>query len=333
MAAARLRPADLRRDNAALCALARRCPLGGRLSFYHQRDDFRERGRLQPHVETLVAEEAGAVVGCGSLARKPLWLSGAPQPTAYVFDLMVDPPHRGRGIARRLLRALTASCPDARLVYAHILEDNIASRRLFEGEGFRVHPRRLLFHAVVPRIEGRASPTATGPDVIEPEVAAGIDRYLRRRYDMVDATAGHDGLFRAAVPDGRTWAALRRHGPKVAVRSPWYVRALARLAPGLPRLGQPVFTWSLHHLGAEGRHAGAALDRLLRAAAWATSRRRVDLLLVPLFDDDPLNANLRRYLLPRWGLTAGTTRLYVRGDSADALLGAARPLLLSGRDG
>ena len=108
-----LRPADPERDNAALCGLARRCPLGGSLSFYHERDDFRERGRLQPDVEVIVAEEAGVVVGCGSVARKPLWLGGTLQPTAYVFDLMVDPPRRGRGIARRLLRALVGACPGA----------------------------------------------------------------------------------------------------------------------------------------------------------------------------------------------------------------------------
>jgi ribosomal protein S18 acetylase RimI-like enzyme len=328
-----LRPADLRRDNAALCALGRRCPLGGRLSFYHQRDDFRERGRLQPDVEVLLAEEAGAVVGTGSVARKPLWLGGAPHPTAYVFDLMVDPLRRGHGIARRLLRALIAACPGARLVYAHVLEDNVPSRRLFEGEGFRPHPRRLFFHAILPGAEGRASAAVTGPDPIGPEVAADIDQYLRRRYEFVDATGGHDGLFRYEAPDGRAWAALRRHGPRVVVRSPWHLGALARLISWIPRPGRPVFTGSLHHLGAEGRHRGAALDRLLRAAAWAAARQRIDLLLVPLFDGDPRNASLRRYLMPRWALSAGTTRLYVRGDLADALLAAPQPLLLSGRDG
>lgn len=319
-----LRPADRRRDNAALCALARRCPLGSRLSFYHERDDFWERGRLQPDVEVIVAEETGAVVGCGAVARKPMWLGGALQPTAYVFDLMVDPPRRGRGIARRLLRALTD--PGARLVYAHVLDDNRPSRRLFESEGFRAHPRRLLFHALLPSLEGRPSARVAGPVPVDAAVAADIDRRLRERYDFLDATAGHDGLFRLESADGRAWAALRRHGPKVCARVPWYARPLVRP-------GRPVFTWSLHHLGAEGRYPGAALDRLLRAAAWAAARQRIDLLLVPLFEEDPHNAVLRRYLLPRWGPSAGTTRLYVAGPAADGLLNDRRPLLLSGRDG
>jgi ribosomal protein S18 acetylase RimI-like enzyme len=319
-----LRAADPRHDNAALCALARRCPLGGRLPFYHQRDDFWERGRLQPGVAVIVAEESGAVVGCGAVARKPMWIGGSLQPTAYVFDLMVDPLRRGRGIARRLLRALAD--PGAPLVYAHVLDDNRPSRRLFESEGFRAHRRRLLFHPLLPRLEGRASARVAGPMSIDAAVAADIDRRLRDRYDFLDATAAHDGLFHLESADGGAWAALRRHGPKVCVRVPWYARAVARP-------GRPVFTWSLHHLGAEGRWPGGALDRVLRAAASAAAGQGIDLLLVPLFEDDPLNAVLRRYLLPRWGPSAGTTRLYVAGPAATALLNARRPLLLSGRDG
>jgi GNAT superfamily N-acetyltransferase len=328
-----LRTAEFPGDNAALCALARRCPLGGSLSFYHDRDDFRERGRLQPETAVMVAEEAGAVVGCACVARKALWLGGTPQPTAYVFDLMVDPLRRGRGIARRLLRALLDASSGTRLTYAHILDDNRASRRLFKSEGFRAHPRRILFPVILPRVEGRASGAVAGPEPIDPATAADIDRDLRRRYELVDSTAGHDGLFRLDDADGCAWAALRRHGPKVVVRAPWLVRAVARLMPLIPRPGRPVFTWSLHHLGAEGRCPGAALDRLLRAAAGAAVRQRIDLVLVPLFENDPLTATLRRFLLPRWRLSAGTTRLYVRGESAGAVLGADRPLLFSGRDG
>ncbi len=333
MPAPQLRRADFGRDNAALCDLARRCPLGGGFSFYHRRDDFRERGRLQPDVETLVAEEAGALVAAGSVARKPLRLGARLQPTAYLFDVMVDPSYRGRGVGRALLRALVDASPGAALVYAHILDGNRASRRLFEREGFRAHRRRLVFHALLPGLEGRPCRAVAGPLPMDPAEAADIDRYLRRRYELVDATAGHDGLFRLETPDGLAWAALRRHGAKVAVRVPWHLRAAGRLVALVPRLGRPIVTWSLHHLGAEGRRPGAALDRLLRAAAEAAHRERVDLLLVPLFDDDPLNWNMRRYLLPRWGLTAGATRLYVRGVAAKSLLESARPLLLSGRDG
>jgi GNAT superfamily N-acetyltransferase len=329
-----IRPADLPHDNDALCALSRRCPLGGRLSFYHERSDFRERGRLQPEVDVLLADAAGEVVGCGSVARKPLWLAGAMQPTAYVFDLMVDPPWRGRGLARRLLHALTAACPGVRLLYAHVLDDNRPSCRLFESEGFRAYRHCLRFHPLLPTIDGRASSAVVGPEPVEPAVAADIDGYLRQRHDLVDVTAGHDSLFRLDVPDGRAWAALRRHGAKVVVGVPWPFRPLARLVPFVPRPGRSVFTWSLHHLRAEGRRPAAALDRLLRAAARAAARERIDLLLVPLFDHDPHNAMIRRYLLPRWRLGAGgKTRLYMRGETADALLASRRPLLLSGRDG
>ena len=326
------RPADLRYDNAALSALARRCPLGGSLSFYHERDDFGERGRLQPAVEVILAEEAGTVVGCGSVARKPMWLGGTLQPSAYIFDLMVDPLRRGQGIARRLLRGLIEACPDACLVYAHVLDDNLPSRRLFVGAGFRAHPRRLFFHTLLPRVEGRPSGRVTGPSPIDPAIAADIDRRLRDSHDFIGATSGHDGLFRLEAADGRAWAALRRHGPKVCVRAPWYVPALARLIPSLPRPGRPVLAWSLHHLVADTRRPCAALDRLLRAAAWTAACQQIDLLLIPLFEDDPLNAVPGRYLLPRWGFSGGTTRLYVAGPAADALLASAKPLTLSACD-
>ena len=328
-----LRPADLRYDNATLCALARRCPLGGSFSFYHERDDFGERGRLQPDVKVILAEKAGGVVGCGSMARKPMWIGGTLQPTAYVFDLMVDRLHRSRGIARRLLGGLLAACPGARLVYAHVLDDNLPSRRLFEGAGFRAHPCRLFFHTLLPRLEGRASGRVSGPAPIDPAVAADIDRRLRESHDFVGATAGHDGLFHLEEADGRAWSVLRRHGPKVCVSAPWYVRALARLIPSVPCPGRPVLAWSLHHLGADDRRPGTALDRLLRAAAWAAARRGIDLLFVPLFENDPLNALLRRYLLPRWGPSSGTTRLYVAGPLVGRLLGAVKPLTLSACDG
>src|SRR5262249_10469491 len=94
-----IRRADPDRDNAALCALSRRCPQGRRLRFYHDRADFLERGRSQPECDVFTADEAGRLVAAAAVARKPMRLGGDFLPTAYVFDLMVDPSFRGRGLA------------------------------------------------------------------------------------------------------------------------------------------------------------------------------------------------------------------------------------------
>jgi GNAT superfamily N-acetyltransferase len=153
-----LRRADPARDSAALCALARRCPQGRRLRFYHHREDYWERARLHADAEVLALDDGGRLAGSVTVARKVLLLGGVPTPAAYVFDLMVDPDLRGRGLARRLLDACRRACPDARLFYSYILEDNVPSRRLFESEGFTAHPHRLLYHPVLPGLVRRRPP-------------------------------------------------------------------------------------------------------------------------------------------------------------------------------
>jgi ribosomal protein S18 acetylase RimI-like enzyme len=328
-----VRPAERARDNAALCALARRCPQGQRLRFYHQRDDFWERCRLQPAALVLAAEQGGRVAGSVTVARKELVLAGhGHQPTAYVCDLMVDPGERGRGLGRTLLRVARRVYPDARLTYSYILEDNTPSRHLFEGEGFVTHPRRLLYHVLLPRM-ARYRPW-TGCTEAEPdgETAAMIDAALAAHYGWLDTAAGIDGLFRAERGATQAWGALRRHGPQVFVGLPWYAALLGRLLPLLPRPGRPVHIWSLHHLVASGPGAGAALRDLVRALARRAVAAGIDAVALPLFDNDPLAANLTAITLTRWGIPPGATRLCLAGDLAGELLAADRPLLMSGKD-
>jgi GNAT superfamily N-acetyltransferase len=329
-----VRPADRGRDNAALCALARRCSQGQRLRFYHHREDFWERCRLQPSAAVLVAESAGRLSGSVTVARKPVWLSGSGwQPVAYVFDLMVAPEERGHGLGRTLVRAARQVYPEACLWYSHILEDNLASCRLFEGEGFTPHPQRLLFHVVLPRLTRRRPPATfrqLAPDAPE---AARIDTVLCSRYDFVDGTAGHERLFVDDRRNGQAWGALRVHDAQVFVSLPWYADLVGRVLPGPLRPGRPVRVWSLHHLGGLGPHAGKAIGRLIGAVAWLAAAEGSGALAVPLFANDPRTADLPASALTRLGVRPGATRLYVAGELSRELLATTRPLLLSGRDG
>src|SRR5262245_61522771 len=108
-----IRPAERPRDTAALCELARCCPQGRRLRFYHDRSDYWERGRLQPQLDIHVAEQAGELLAAVSVARKTLWLGGVWEPVSYIHDLMVRPDRRGRGLGRELIRTVRATCSEA----------------------------------------------------------------------------------------------------------------------------------------------------------------------------------------------------------------------------
>jgi ribosomal protein S18 acetylase RimI-like enzyme len=330
-----LRRAEPAQDNAALCDLARRCPQGRRFRFYHERSDARERCRGHGDVEILVAQRGGRLAAAGTVARKQVWLAGGWRSAAYIFDLMVDPEQRRQGLARRMLAALRQfDSPPPQLVYSYILADNEPSRRLFEQEGFLAHPHSLLYHAVVPRLARRPPPP--GFHLCEPvtqTAAATADARLRERYEFVDATAGHEGLFQLDWRGTRAWAAVRRCGPQVFVAVPWYWALMGWLLPFGPRRGHTVRAWSLHHLVAEGPEPSAALRHLVEAVAWVAARENVDALLLPLFDDDPTTALVRRLSLTGWGLAPPQTCLYVGGELAGAVLQASRPLLMSGKDG
>jgi hypothetical protein len=225
---------------------------------------------------------------------------------------------------------LRERCPDARLFYSYILDDNTASRRLFESEGFTAHPQRLLYHAVLPLLFARRPPA--GLSRLDAEAVA-IDRAIAEGYDFREGTAGHDAIFLLQRGAGRAWTAIRRHGPQVIVGMPWCGAWLSRLLPLLPALGRPFRVWSLHHLGATGPNQHAALQRLVAGVAYLGARGGADALVLPLFENDPRSADLLSLTLTRWGVTPGVTHLYVAGDRAEALLASRRPLLMSGKDG
>lgn len=93
----------------------------------------------QPDVIVLVAERDGKVIGytyAGVEGRDYMSLRG---PAGVVYDIVVDPEHRGRGVGRMLLEATldalkSAGSPRAVLSTA---ERNEAAQRLFNRAGFR----------------------------------------------------------------------------------------------------------------------------------------------------------------------------------------------------
>jgi ribosomal protein S18 acetylase RimI-like enzyme len=93
----------------------------------------------EPSVVVLVAEEDGDVIGytyAGLEGRDYMSLRG---PAGVLYDILVDPPHRGRGIGRLLLEATleTLERSGAKQIVLSTAERNETAQRLFTRAGFR----------------------------------------------------------------------------------------------------------------------------------------------------------------------------------------------------
>jgi ribosomal protein S18 acetylase RimI-like enzyme len=93
----------------------------------------------QPHVVVLVAEQDGGVVGYtyGGIEEQD-WMA-LRGPAGVLYDIVVDPAHRGKGIGRTLLDE-TLRQLEARGVPRVVLstaEKNEEAQRLFAHAGFR----------------------------------------------------------------------------------------------------------------------------------------------------------------------------------------------------
>jgi GNAT superfamily N-acetyltransferase len=90
-------------------------------------------------VVIYVAELDGAVIGYAYAGMEPHSWKELRAPAGFIHDLLVDPPHRGRGIATRLLEAAAAWLEEhgAPRVMLWTAQNNPAAQRLFERAGFR----------------------------------------------------------------------------------------------------------------------------------------------------------------------------------------------------
>jgi ribosomal protein S18 acetylase RimI-like enzyme len=93
----------------------------------------------QPNIVVLVAESGGAVLGytyAGVEGNDYMALRG---PAGVLYDIVVDPAHRGHGVGRLLLDATLAALAarGAPRVVLSTAERNEAAQRLFARAGFR----------------------------------------------------------------------------------------------------------------------------------------------------------------------------------------------------
>ena len=93
----------------------------------------------EPNIVVLVAEKNASVVGytyAGVEGRDYMALRG---PAGVIYDIVVDPPHRGQGIGRMLLEAVVSELESRRLplIVLSTAERNESAQRLFARAGFR----------------------------------------------------------------------------------------------------------------------------------------------------------------------------------------------------
>jgi GNAT superfamily N-acetyltransferase len=62
---------------------------------------------------------------------------------AWVYNVFVEPEHRGRGVARRLMEAMHAWCREQRIERL-ALNATEAGARVYREEGYRVVPEPMM---------------------------------------------------------------------------------------------------------------------------------------------------------------------------------------------
>ncbi|HEX5634552.1 MAG TPA: GNAT family N-acetyltransferase [Gemmatimonadales bacterium] len=93
----------------------------------------------QPRVVVLVAESAGEVVGYAYAGVEGTDWMALRGPAGVLYDVVVDPAHRGRGTGRALVEAAVRALEafGAPRIVLSTAERNEAAQRLFASAGFR----------------------------------------------------------------------------------------------------------------------------------------------------------------------------------------------------
>jgi predicted N-acetyltransferase YhbS len=175
-------------DDPALRALAGREAMPGALRIQCRREpDFHAGLRVQGNAgQTIVAEEAGTIVGMGCRALREAYVNGSPMRIGYLSGLRsLESARGGMGLVRgyRFLRELHAADPVPAYLTT-IMEGNAPAIALLES-GRAGLPRyrrfaRFTTHAVL--VRRRCAPTRMRPAIVSAREAGLADtvRWLNR---------------------------------------------------------------------------------------------------------------------------------------------------------
>lgn len=278
-------------DNHELQKLQAQCPQGRSLIVSTvNTPDFFARVKAYESYKVYVACEGDRIIGSGACAMRDAVLSGKTRPVGYEFQYFTSPDHRRRNIARRLRQHIEQHLLQcgAELSYALIMEDNLPSMRLFEGEGFKLH-RTLLMPAIAVRKEMPVSSMGTvrqvrfqdlaniaallnmtwqGRELYEPASAETLAQFIYRTpaFDYDDLLVLENNGEIVACLGGWDWSKVMR----VTVKSlSWKLRMIGwmltttRILPRFPRPGDTMKQMMLVFIGFKEPTCLSALIRHL----------------------------------------------------------------------
>jgi ribosomal protein S18 acetylase RimI-like enzyme len=145
-------------DNHELQVVQERCPQGTSLVLSIKNwPDFFARAKAYENSKVLVACENDRIIGSAACALRKAVVNDQPGLVGYLFQAFVDPEHRRKGVASRLLRErenhLTRQGAD--LIYTLIMEGNIPSMKYVESQGYELQ-RSLVMPAIAVKKEMEA---------------------------------------------------------------------------------------------------------------------------------------------------------------------------------
>jgi GNAT superfamily N-acetyltransferase len=121
----------------------------------------------------LVETAAGEIVAGGGATVVP-WPPGpgsSGDRLAFVYNVYTEPPHRRRGLARRLMGAIHAWCRESGIAAA-ALNSSDEGRPLYESIGYQVRANPMMICELLPDRAAPPSPHPSDAPAPEPLAAA-----------------------------------------------------------------------------------------------------------------------------------------------------------------
>jgi GNAT superfamily N-acetyltransferase len=129
-------------DNAELQELQAQCPMGTTLIISTvNTPDFFARAKAYESYEVFVACEDNRIIGSAACAIREGVVNGNISRVGYEFQYFTSPDYRRKGVAKQLHQHIEDRLAQhgAMLSCCLIIEGNLPSMRLFEGQGFKLH--------------------------------------------------------------------------------------------------------------------------------------------------------------------------------------------------
>ena len=251
-------------DNYELQQLQAECPQGRSLIVSTvNTPDFFARVKAYESYKVYVACEENKIIGSSGCAIRNAVVNGETRRVGYEFQYFTSPDHRRRGIAKRLRRQVEEHLTQrgAQLSYALIMEGNLPSMRLFEGEGFTLH-RTLLMPALavrkemdvpsegtvrpvqsqdLPKVAELLNTTWKGRELYEPSSAETLTQFIHRTpaFSQDDLLILEDKSEILACLGGWDWGQVMRVTVKALSRKLQMIGWLLTTTHILPQFPKP----------------------------------------------------------------------------------------------